>query len=211
MSNIAEEFEKINKIRDKIPGFDAALACEKFTQFGNTLSDAEREEFERWKRRESNAVYGLDTGEGEDQSANYYQVINSYNIPADGICEFGGDSAWTTVKIDLPKRYLNISEDLDRVLESSDLMKELNELCIRDTQELYVRELLNRIDRCCRWLEANKYNWGFHMDIPIAILKNDLLKIQEEYVMFRKIKDTDNEYQRDGIEIIAEILGVKDE
>ena len=182
MSSIAEEFEKRQNIKSKTHTTISTTINPREDHAADALS-----EFARFKLREQNAVYGLDTGEGEDQTA------------------------WKTFKIDLPKRYLNISEDLDRVLESSDLMKELNELCIRDTQEVYVRELLNRIDRCCRWLEANKYNWGFHMDIPIAILKNDILKIQEEYVMFRKIKDKDGEYQRDGIEILAEILGVKDE
>ena len=172
--------------RFKLREQNAALACEKFTQFGNALSDAEREEFERWKRREQNAVYGLDTGEGEDQSA------------------------WTTVKIDLPKRYLNISEDLDSVLESSDLMKELNELCIRDTQELYVRELLNRIDRCCRWLEANKC-YEIDVNIPIAILKNNVSYIKERYDLICDIRSWDNYYVKDGEDVLAEILGVKDE
>lgn len=169
-------------------------------------------EFARFKLREQNAVYGLDTGEGEDQSVNYYQVINDNPNLTKSSANHGnyGTPNYTTVKIDLPKRYLNISEDLDRVLESSDLMKTLNELVLRDKQEAYVRELLNRIDRCCRWLEANKC-YEIDCNIPIAILKNNVSYIKERYDLICDIRSWDNYYVKDGEDVLAEILGVKDE
>ena len=177
--SLAEEFEKRQNIKAKT--VTTINTGTRHDDAADALS-----EFARFKLREQNAIYGLDTSEGRDQSA------------------------WTTVKIDLPKRYLNISEDLDNVLESSDLMKELNELCIRDTQELYVRELLNRIDRCCRWLEVNKC-YEIDVNIPIAILKNNVSYIKERYDLICDIRSWDNYYVKDGEDVLAEILGVKDE
>lgn len=143
-----EEFEKRRNIKAKNYTTISTAINPREDHAADALS-----EFARFKLREQNAVYGLDTGEGEDQTA------------------------WKTVKIDLPKTYLNISEDLDSVLESSDLMKELNELCIRDTQELYVRELLNRlykiIEYCDNWKIVDQVDYDIkpYMDYIVEMAR----------------------------------------
>lgn len=113
MSSIAEEFEKRQNIKAKT--VTTINTGTRHDDAADALS-----EFARFKLREQNAVYGLDTGEGKVQSA------------------------WTTFKINAPVLE-DVSENIDRILESSDLMKSINELYLRDTQEVYVRELLNRV------------------------------------------------------------------
>lgn len=116
----------------------------------------------------------------------------------------------TTIKISRDFNLTNLEkEGITESILNNEWMKKINELCIKDTQDMYIRELMNRINRCIRWMEANRYNEGLYMDIPIAILKDDISVIEKEYSMFCKIKAEDSEYNRDGIEILAEIMGDK--
>lgn len=174
--------------------------------FDFKIDDMTYEDFINFKRRESNAVYGLDTGEGEDQSVNYYQVINDNPIKT--------DVNISTIKYTLPSSMIvtdqDISDDIDKVLNSRQYIEEMNNLYAADLRERYVRELLNRIDRCCRWLEVNKC-YEIDVNIPIAILKNNISYIKERYDNICDIRSWDNYYVKDGEDVLAEILGVKDE
>lgn len=71
--SVSDKFAEFKKIKAELPGLknvdgiSSALAAANFTKFGSTLvKEIEQEEFERWKRKEQNAAYGLDTGKGDD-------------------------------------------------------------------------------------------------------------------------------------------------
>lgn len=146
--------------------------------FGFKIDDKTYEEFINFKRRENNAVYGLDTGEGRD--------------------------AWTTVKITTPA-FNDISDNINKILEDKYIMDRLSKACIRDEQALYVRELLNRIGWCIRWLDESRSH-GFNTDIPIAILKMDKETLEREYETICDLRSLDNYYRVDGEDVLAEIL-----
>lgn len=183
MSSIAEEFEEFEKMQN--------IKAKTHTTISTTINSREDHaadalsEFARFKLREQNAVYGLDTGEGKDQTA------------------------WTTVKITTPA-FNDVSDNINKILEDNYIMDRLSKACIRDDQALYVRELLNRIGWCIRWLDESRSH-GFNTDIPIAILKMDKETLEREYETICDLRSLDNYYVKDGEDVLAEILGVKDE
>lgn len=146
--SIAEEFEKRQNIKDKTHTTISTTVNPREDHAADAMSW-----FAKWKRKEQNAIYGLDTGEGKD--------------------------TWATYAHMLPSNFLNISEDLDSVLGSSDLMKRLNELCLRDDSELYVRELLNRlhkiIDYCDNWkiVDQVDYDIAPHMEYIVKLARGE--------------------------------------
>lgn len=147
MSNtIAEEFEKRQNIKAK-----TATTITTGTRHDDA-ADA-MSWFAKWKLKEQNAIYGLDTGKSD------------------------GSTAWTFVKSTIPA-YEDISENIDKILGDSDLMKDINELAIRDTKDLYVRELLNRlhkiIDYCDNWkiVDQVDYDIKSHMDYIVEMARS---------------------------------------
>lgn len=149
MSSIAEEFEKMQNIKAKTHTTISTTINSREDHAADALS-----EFARFKLREQNAVYGLDTGEGEDQTA------------------------WKTFKINAPVLE-DVSDNIDKILEDNYIMDRLSKACIRDDQALYVRELLNRlhkiIDYCDNWKIVDQVDYDIkpHMDYIVEIAKGE--------------------------------------
>jgi hypothetical protein len=71
---------------------------------------------------------------------------------------------YTKIKFDIPTLSdLEIQTGLNNVLSSSDLIKKMNELIIKDKQERYIRELTNRIYKALEYIEKQ-----------IPIVKNEI-------------------------------------
>jgi hypothetical protein len=71
---------------------------------------------------------------------------------------------YTKIKFDIPTLSdLEIQIGLNNVLSSSDLIKKMNELIIKDKQERYIRELTNRIYKALEYIEKQ-----------IPIVKNEI-------------------------------------
>ena len=85
-------------------------------------------------------------------------------------------------KVSIPADIIITDDDtndgINNVLGSSELLEELNKLVIKDTNERYVRELLNRLDKIIKYMNNFVHDMetgGIHVDFVIDIAKgNDL-------------------------------------
>lgn len=61
---------------------------------------------------------------------------------------------YATIRLDIPKLSdFEIKAGINNVLSSSDLIKRMNELVVKDTQDKYIRELTNRIDKAIDYIK----------------------------------------------------------
>lgn len=90
----------------------------------------------------------------------------------------------------------DINDGINNVLGSSELLERLNKLVIADTNEKYIRELLNRLDKIIKYMSNFVHDMetgGIHVDFVIDIAKgNDLSDwkrwINKEYFDFVDIE-----------------------
>lgn len=82
---------------------------------------------------------------------------------------------YTSLKLEIPRLSdFQIKESINNGLN---LIEELNKLAIEDTQEKYIRELLNRIDKAIKYIKENEKEYGSLEDNEKIIL--EILKGKE--------------------------------
>lgn len=117
----------------------------------------------------------------------------------------------TTIKdgISIKHNFIPRNEDIAANVDHGlNIIDELRTLVLKDTKELYIRELMNRIDRCTRFIEDSS-PYDFNRKAAIAILHNDkhaLEAIYEAQLRARSAFDMHKNF--DGQEVLEEILGV---
>lgn len=117
----------------------------------------------------------------------------------------------TTIKdeITIKHEFIPSNDDIAAsVNHGLSIIDELRTLVLKDANELYIRELMNRIDRCTRFIEDSSL-YDFDKKTAIAILHNDkhaLKAIYEAKLRARSIFDMHENF--DGQEVLEEILGV---
>ena len=115
-----------------------------------------------------------------------YALDRKYGIYA-GI-DRGEHPDETAVRLEIPKPLLDldIEKNIDRVLSRSELIEQMNKLAIKDEQERYIRELLNRLHKVKevrdyidnKIQKSMEYDWGRSSDRRDQMFTETVIELQ---------------------------------
>ena len=140
----AEEFKEQEKIQEEIH----------FNNIGNYKVGV--------RANDSLSMYHI-PDEEEDAVTAYKEAIHHMGV------DFGKGPDHTNISLNIPRMDISdIEMNIDRVLSSSELMNQMNELVIKDEKERYVRVLMNRLHKVKevrdyiddKIQKSMEYDWG---------------------------------------------------
>ena len=152
-----------------------------------TYTDMKGNLYSHWFSNKEIEEFNMTFEKKEPTAAEAYEAALNMKYGIYAGIDRGANPDETAVRLEIPR--LDISDiemNIDRVLSSSELMKQMNELVIKDEQEKYVRVLMNRLHKVKevrdyidnKIQKSMKYDWGISGNRSDRMFTETVIELQ---------------------------------
>lgn len=152
-----------------------------------TYTDMKGNLYSHWFSNKEIEEFNMTFEKKEPTAAEAYEAALNMKYGIYAGIDRGENPDETAVRLEIPR--LDISDiemNIDRVLSSSELMKQMNELVIKDEQEKYVRVLMNRLHKVKevrdyidnKIQKSMKYDWGISGNRSDRMFTETVIELQ---------------------------------